>query len=135
MMMSSLTLGATTSSAATKLPACPVVSKWPVKTVSPGVVAALKSYYGSRHLTPIKIVKNQEMVLNVTAESVGTHYCLNPDGSKSGYVGVVPRNAIAAVMVRVTHKPYPVTQSANTFATLADVATKGWRVVSDDTAP
>ncbi len=117
------------------LPPCPVFARLPTKPVTADVVAAIKKYYTARHLTPITIYKNRETVLNVKQQSAGVHWCKNPDGSRSGYVGVVPRNATAAVMVRVRHKPYPVTQSAFTFATLAKMPRTGWRVVSDDTAP
>jgi hypothetical protein len=81
------------------------------------------------------IYKNQEMVLNVNEQSVGVHYCKNPDGSKSGYVGSVPKNATAAVMVHVKHKPYPVTQAPSSFVTLAKIPRTGWKVVSEGTGP
>jgi hypothetical protein len=117
------------------LPACPVYSKWPTKPVSAGVLAAVRKYYTARHLLPFTIYQNRESVLNVKQESAGTHWCKNPDGSKSGYVGVVPANATAAVIVHVKHKAYAVTEAAFTFATLAQIPKVGWKVVSDDTAP
>ena len=77
---------------------------------------------------------NQMWVLNVATERVGVHWCQNAGGGRSGYVGVVPKGATAAVLVQVSHRAYPVTGSAVTFATVVKTAT-GWRVVSDDTGP
>jgi hypothetical protein len=134
MMLSTFALS-TPAASGTTLPACPVIAKEAVKPVSADVVAALKKYYAVRHLTPISVYKNQETVLNVKQQSKGVHWCRNSDGSKSGYVGVVPKNATAAVMVHVKHKPYPVTEAASTFATLAKMPVTGWKVVSDDTGP
>lgn len=132
-----LTMFATSTPAASgrALPNCPVIAKWPVKPVAADVVVVLKRYFAAKHLTPITIYKNQETVLNVKEQSVGVHWCKNPDGSKSGYVGAVPKSATAAVMVHVKHKPYPVTQAASTFVTLAKMPRTGWRVVSEGTGP
>jgi hypothetical protein len=102
--------------------------------VSAPVKSALTRYYATRHLNPITIYRNRVWVLNVKLEILGTHWCQNAGGGRSGYVGVVPKNATAAVLVEVTHRPYPVTQSATTFATVAKLPT-GWKVVSDDTGP
>jgi hypothetical protein len=134
MVLTLLTISTPPASGAA-LPACPVVAKWPVKPVTSDVVAVLKRYYTAKHLTPMTIYKNQEMVLNVNEQSVGVHYCKNPDGSKSGYVGSVPKNATAAVMVHVKHKPYPVTQAPSSFVTLAKIPRTGWKVVSEGTGP
>lgn len=134
-MMLTMFMASTPAASGATLPACPVIAKWPVKPVTADVVAALKKYYAARHLTPITIYKNQETVLNVKQQSIGVHWCRNVDGSKSGYVGVVPKNATAAVMVHVKHKPYPVTEAGSTFATLAKMPLTGWKVVSDDTGP
>ena len=133
--MLSMVMISTPARGGTPLPACPVMSKWPVKPVSADVVAALTKYYSARHLTPVSVYGKRETVLDVKKESVGVHWCRNLDGSKSGYVGVVPKNATAAVMVHVKHRPYPVTQAASTFVTLAKIPSKGWKVVSDDTGP
>ena len=67
-------------------------------------------------------------------QSKGVHYCKNPDGGKSGYVGSVPPSATAAVMVEVTHKPYSVTGSPTHFVTVAKLAS-GWKVVREGTGP
>lgn len=117
------------------LPKCPVISSLPVKPVASDVRAVLTKYYSAKHLTPISVYKNQETILNVKNQSVGTHWCKNPDGSKSGYVGMVPKNATAAVMVHVKHKPYPVTEAPSSFVTLAKVPGVGWKVVSEGTGP
>ncbi len=122
------------SASATTLPPCPTLATWPFKPITPVVKATLVYYYRARHLTPLSVYRNRMWVLNLALERVGTHWCANPDGGRSGYVGVVPKNARMAVMVRVTHRPYPVTGSATTFATLA-LLPAGWKVVSDDTAP
>ena len=119
---------------AATLPRCPSTATWPVAPVSAPVKNALTAYYAARHLTPITLYRNRVWVLNVALERIGTHWCLNAGGGRSGYVGVVPKNATAAVLVQVKHRPYPVTRSATTFATVAKIPT-GWRVVSDDTGP
>jgi hypothetical protein len=119
---------------AAALPACPVYSKYPVKPVAPDVLKVVTKYFTAKHLNPIRIYKNQEKVLNVKQQWVGTHWCRNADGSKSGYTGMVPKTATAAVMVQVKHKPYPVTQAPTTFVTLAKLKT-GWKVVSEGTGP
>ena len=79
--------------------------------------------------------QQHELVMSQSKWSIGVHYCRNIDGSRSGYVGVVPKNATAAVIVHVRHKPYPVTDAGSTFATLAEIPFTGWKAVSDDTAP
>lgn len=127
-------LGAAAPAAASPLPVCPSTATWPVKPVSAPVRAALTRYYSARHLTPVTVYKNQMWVLNVALERTGVHWCQNAGGGKSGYVGVVPKGATAAVLVQVTHKAYPVTGSRTTFATVAKLAA-GWKVVSDDTGP
>ena len=91
--------------------------------------------HARKHLTPITIVNRRETVLNVKVQRVGVHYCANPGGGKSGYVGAVPKNALAAVMVYVRHKPYPVTNSPASFVTLARMPVTGWKVVSEGTGP
>jgi hypothetical protein len=120
--------------ATTTLPVCPSIDSWPVRPVSAAVTQALRAYYAARHLTPVSIYRGRMWVLNVRTESVGVHWCRNVGGGRSGYVGEVPKGASAAVLVRVTHRAYPVTGSATTYATVAEVA-KRWRVVGDDTAP
>lgn len=127
------TLVASSPSGAALSP-CPVVSKYPVKPVPSAVVSVLTKYFAAKHLTPITINKNQEMILSVSAQSVGVHYCKNPDGSTSGYTGAVPKGAAAAVMVFVRHKAYPVTESTGSFVTLAKLTT-GWKVVGEGTGP
>ncbi len=145
-LVAGLTLGVATSgvlgavgpgdvgSSATTLAPCPTLSTWPFTPISPVVKATLVRYYRARHLTPLTVYRNRMWVLNLVLERVGTHWCANPGGGRAGYVGVVPKNARMAVMARVTHRPYPVTGSAITYATLALLPT-GWKVVSDDTAP
>ena len=117
------------------LPQCPVYSKWPVRPLSAEVRAALTKYYAVRKMTPISVEKNQMSVLNVNTERVGVHWCQNVGGGRSAYVGVVPKNAVSAVMVHVRHKAYAVTGASYTFATVVRLPAAGWRIVSDDTAP
>lgn len=131
--LSAFAPGAPSASAKT-LPVCPSTATWPVKPVSPAVRAALTRYYSARHLAPVTVRGNQMWVLNVALERVGVHWCQNAGGGRSGYVGVVPKAATAAVLVQVSHKAYPVTGSSDTFATVVKLAT-GWKVVSDDTGP
>jgi Fibronectin type III domain len=114
---------------------CPVVGDWPIKPVPAAVVAVIGAYYSAKHLAPVRVIDNQEMVLNVHEQSVGTHRCRNAGGPSGGYVGVVPARATAAVMVHVRHKPYPVTQNPDSFVTLALVPSLGWRVVGEGTGP
>lgn len=92
-------------------------------------------YYSEKHLTPITISKNQEMVLDVKEQSVGVHSCENEGGGVGGYVGAVPLTATAAVMVYVQHKPYPTTQTPSNFVTLAQIPGTGWTVVAEGTGP
>ncbi len=127
-------VGGPTAAAAATLPPCPTLATWPFRPITPVVKATLVYYYRARHLTPLSVYRNRMWVLNLALERAGTHWCANPDGGRAGYVGVVPKNARNAVMVRVTHRAYPVTGSATTFATLA-LLPAGWKVVSDDTAP
>ncbi|HQU25491.1 MAG TPA: hypothetical protein PLS29_00520 [Acidimicrobiales bacterium] len=122
------------AASATTLPPCPTLSTWPFTPITPVVKATLVYYYRARHLTPLRVYRNRVWVLNLALERVGTHWCANPDGGRAGYVGVVPKNARRAVLVRVTHRPYPVTGSATTYATVA-LLPAGWKVISDDTAP
>ena len=116
------------------LSACTSIGDWPTRAVPADVVAAVTKYYAAKKLTPATIENGREWILNVKAQSLGTHWCLNPDGGKSGYVGSVPPQATAAVMVLVKHKPYPVTQSPTHFVTLAKVAGV-WKVVGEGTGP
>ncbi|MDE3064706.1 MAG: hypothetical protein KGJ36_03445 [Acidobacteriota bacterium] len=120
---------------ATTLPACPIIANLPTKPVPAAVRTAITRYYSVRKMLPVTIYNNRETVLNVKTFSAGVHWCRNLDGGKSGYVGMVPAKALAAVMVHVKHKAYAVTMSASTFMTLVQMPGTGWKVVSDDTAP
>ena len=124
-----------TDLSASALPPCPVMAKMPVRPVEPAVVRVVQRYYAQKHLTPIAIIKRQETILNVATQRVGVHYCTNTGGGKSGYVGAVPTNAVAAVMVYVRHKPYSITQSLANFVTLARLPRTGWKIVSEGTGP
>jgi hypothetical protein len=116
------------------LAACTSINNWPTKPVTTAVVNAVTKYYAAKKLTPVTIDKNREWILNVVAQRVGVHWCLNPDGSASGYVGAVPLNATAAVMVYAHHKPYPVVQAPSHFVTVAYIAGV-WKVVAEGTGP
>lgn len=118
----------------TALLACWSLDTSPVVALAPAVRAVVTQYYVEKHLEPVTFFKNQEWVLDVSQQSTGVHYCKNSDGSKSGYVGSVPANATAAVMVEATHKPYPVVGSPTHFVTVAKVAS-GWQVVAEGTGP
>lgn len=119
----------------TTLNPCPVVANWPVKPVTADVLAVVTKYYAEKKLTPITIYNNEQMILDVKEQSVGTHSCLNPDGGVGGYVGAVPLKATAAVMVYVKHQPYPTTQTPSSFVTLAQMPGTGWTVVGEGTGP
>ena len=114
--------------------ACIAFSNLPARPVSPDVLAALTRYYSASHLVPITVVQNRERVLSVADQTVGVHHCSNADGSVASYVGMVPANATAAVMVEVSHLPYPVTGGSISFVTLAQTSA-GWKVVNEGTGP
>jgi hypothetical protein len=116
------------------LSACWSLDTSPTASLASAVRMVVTQYYVSIHLGPVTFHKNQEWVLNVAQQSKGVHWCKNPDGSKSGYVGSVPASATAAVMVEATHKPYPVTGSPTHFVTVAKLPT-GWKVVAEGTGP
>ncbi|MHB1087243.1 MAG: fibronectin type III domain-containing protein [Acidimicrobiales bacterium] len=105
-----------------------------VVTLAPAVRAVVTQYYVEKHLEPVTFYKDLQWVLDVSQQTTGVHYCKNADGSKSGYVGSVPANASAAVMVEATHKPYPVVGSPTHFVTVAKLAS-GWKVVAEGTGP
>lgn len=113
---------------------CVAFSNLPAHPISSDVLAAITRYYSASHLVPVTIVKNREMVLSVADQSIGVHHCSNADGSVASYVGMVPTNATAAVMVEVSHLPYPVTGGSLSFVTLAKTAA-GWKVVNEGTGP
>jgi len=115
------------------LPICDVGVVRPTKAVSAQVVAAVTAHYAARHLTPIKIVRGQETILNVHEWPVGVNHCWNVGGGVTGESGFVPSNATAAVMVLVDHKPYPVTGGSTNFVSVAQIPSVGWRVVGEFT--
>ncbi|MHB1208903.1 MAG: fibronectin type III domain-containing protein [Acidimicrobiales bacterium] len=119
---------------AAALLACWSLDTSPIVALAPAVRAVVTQYYVAKHLEPVTFYRNQEWVLDVSQQSKGVHYCANADGSKSGYVGSVPANALAAVMVEATHKPYPVVGSPTHFVTVAKL-TSGWKVVNEGTGP
>ena len=115
------------------LPICDVGVVRPTKAVPAQVVAAVTAYYAARHLTPIKIFRSQETILNVHEWPIGFNYCRHVGGGVSGEGGFVPSNAAAAVMVLVDHKPYPVTGFSTHFVSVALIPRVGWRVVGEFT--
>ncbi len=117
-----------------RYPACNAFWSLPSQPVAPDVLAAITRYYTTSHLAPISVVNNKEMILRVADQSVGVHHCSNADGSVASYVGMVPANASAAVMLEVRHLPYPVTGGSISFVTLAKVGAT-WRVVNEGTGP
>ena len=116
------------------LAACWSLATSPTVPLAPAVRAVVTQYYNAKHLGPVSFVGDQQWVLNVAQQSPGVHRCANPDGSTSEYVGSVPSNATAAVMVEATHKPYPVVEAPTNFVTVARLAT-GWTIVAEGTGP
>ena len=115
------------------LPICDDGVVRPTKAVSAQVVTAVTAYFAARSLTPIKIVRGQETILNVHEWPVGFNYCRRTGGGVSGEGGFVPSNAIAAVVVLVDHKPDPVTRFSTHFVGVAHIPRVGWRVVGEFT--
>jgi hypothetical protein len=99
------------------------------------VAAAALKFYQAKKLSPIKIYKNQEQVMDVKLWTIGIHPCLNPGASSGAYVGAVPKNAKSVVKIYVYHKPYPAVPNSWHFLMLAKLPTKGWVVVSESTGP
>lgn len=126
---------AAASASSDDLPACTSMADWPTRPVTSSVRAAVAAYYRAKGLAPVAIAQHREYVLDVEEQRTGTHWCLNPDGSKSGYVGNVPKWATRAVMVYARHRPYPVTESPANFVTLAKAPGRPWKVVGEDTGP
>ncbi len=116
------------------LAACWSLATSPTAPLAPAVRTAVTLFYDAKHLGPVSFVGDRQWVLNVVQQSRGVHRCANPDGSTSEYVGSVPPNAIAAVMVETTHKPYPVVEAPTNFVTVARLAT-GWTIVAEGTGP
>jgi hypothetical protein len=125
---------APSNSVTPRYPACTAFWSLPSQPVSADVLAAITRYYTTSHLVPVSVVNNKEMILRVADQSVGVHHCSNADGSVASYVGMVPANASAAVMLEVHHLPYPVTGGSVSFITLAKVGAT-WRVVNEGTGP
>ena len=117
------------------LPRCADVLTGRVVPVGAQVRATVTTFYARQHLTPVTFVKNRETIVKVAWQWPGVRHCTNPGGGQGAYVGHVPKNATAAVLVMVTHKPYPVTQAATHFLMVARIPAKGWRVVSEGTGP
>lgn len=120
---------------ATTLPSCSKIYSGIYKPVEKEVQAAVVKFYTAKKLAPVTIYKNREQVISVKLWTPGVHWCLNPGGGKSGYVGAVPKTAIAAVQVYAKHKPYPGTMAPSHFLVLAKTKAKGWVVYSEGTGP
>jgi hypothetical protein len=123
------------ASPTSKLLPCPVVADWPIKPITSDVLAAVTKYYEEKNLTPISVPKRQVSVLDLREQAAGEHACLNSDGGIGAYVGSVPLDATAALMVYVEHEPYPGTGAPANFVTLALLPDSGWKVVSEGTGP
>jgi hypothetical protein len=117
------------------LPACTVITDGPTMRATAPMRATVVTFYRERRLLPATIVKNRAWVVDVNLHRKGTHYCLNPDGTTSGYSGNVPLSATQAVMVYVRHQPYAATEAPANYLTLARSPGHAWRVVGEDTAP
>lgn len=107
----------------------------PRPPVASAVLSVVTAYYTAKHLGPITTPFHYQTVLNVHEQLVGVHYCRNSGGGLSGYTGVVPANATAAVQVFAKHKPYPVVGATSNFVTLAAIPGVGWKVVGEGTGP
>ncbi len=127
-------VAATSSSVTPRYAACANFSNLPSRAISPQVLSTLTAYYTAKHLGPISIVGNREMILTVASQTIGVHHCSNVDGSVASYTGMVPADATAAVEVEVRHLAYPVTGGSISFVTLAQTAA-GWKVVNEGTGP
>lgn len=120
--------------AAPLLRPCPVPDAWPTTPLTADMRAAIDAFFTTQGLLPVTVARDP-WVLDVDAQSKGTHECANPDGGMGGYVGAVPIGSTDAVMVLVHHAPYAVTGASDTFVTLARGAAGAWSVVSEGTGP
>jgi hypothetical protein len=103
--------------------------------VSESVRAAATAYYKAKNLLPITIYKDEENFLNLVTQRLGVHWC-DSGGVIGGYGGQVPASATSAVMVYVSHAPYPGNNPARDhFLTIAMIPGKGWQVVGENTGP
>ena len=117
------------------LPDCSKVYIGPFNPVEKEVHTAALKYYQAKKLSPIKIYGNREQVMDVNLWTVGIHPCSSGGASSGAYVGAVPKNAMSAVQIYVSHKPYTAVPNSSHFLMLAKVPTKGWVVVSEGTGP
>ncbi len=120
---------------ATVLPNCSIIWSGKYKPVEKNVRAAAMKYYATKKLGPITISLNREQVVDVNLWSVGVHRCLNPGAGNGAYTGAVPKSALAAVKIYVSHKPYPGNPVASNFLVLAKMPVKRWIVVAENTSP
>ena len=125
---------ASSSSVTTNYAACAYFWGLASRPVSTDVLAALTKHYTANHLMPIRVVNNREKILVVAEQTIGAHHCANSDGSTASYTGMVPTNATSAVMLEVSHQPYPMTGGSISFVTQAKT-TAGWTVVNEGTGP
>lgn len=128
-----LEAGAAKPTANVSLPPCPDLASRPTLPVIDAWVQAVTEYYAVRALG-VTDVSESAQLLDVAEQREGLHQCLNPDGVVGGWMGSVPRDAIAAVMLTVSHDPYEATGTSFNFVTLASSGA-GWRVVAEATGP
>lgn len=119
----------------TLLRPCPVFDAMPTVIVDTAMLTAITNHFEDKGLAPVQLITLTAKVLDVDAQSLGTHACANPDGGVGGYTGAVPAGASQAVMAYVSHKPYAATGAGSTFVTLAKMPGLGWMVVSEGTGP
>lgn len=114
---------------------CPNIGDEPTRPVTQAVRDVVFAYFQGKDLLPMTIDGDQESVLDVQQQLVGTHSCFNAGSTgEAGYVGAVPAGADTAVRVYVKHKAYEATGATATFVTLAKVA-ESWAIVSEGTGP
>lgn len=119
----------------TLLRPCPIYNAMPTVIVDTAMLSAITNHFEDKGLAPVQLITPTARVLDVNAQSLGTHACANADGGVGGYTGAVPVGALEAVMAYVSHKPYAATGAGSTFVTLAKMPGLGWMVVSEGTGP
>lgn len=115
------------------LPPCPDLSTRPTLPVTDEWVQVVTDFYAARALA-VSDVSETAQLLDVAEQREGIHQCMNADGVVGGWMGSVPRDAIAAVMLTVSHDPDEATGTGFNFVTLASNGA-GWRVVAEATGP
>ncbi len=125
--------GSPSPPAADRLPPCRDLSSFPQVPVQDSWRQVVTDYFAAKGMLVTEITPTATL-LDVAQQRVGLHRCLYADGGEGAWTGSVPRAAIAAVQVGVTHDPYPVTGGSFSFLTLAGDGST-WSVVAEGTGP